>query len=310
MFVAALFLIYKKKTSPSPKSKQMTPEELQSVFVKAVLFYCNVTNSDPVRYFGFDPSQLSPVIGELDFMGSDYYVKEWLLSYTKPTNAMLEALSFLDVLNFYEAAYANPQSVINTQPYEKLTASQIAAMETTELPQDATVTNTTLNRNVRLRGSSWVVGNAQPTTCFHHIGVESNVSFGSGEVRSVPMTVTSKIDADISVNASTGTATFNGENPQELDIQYILSVAPTSAANSGVLQTFVNINENKTSIPSTQTRQSVNWESSSSIYRTPVVVRDVISCSPGDTIALGCFLSSGLAQTLNFYDVSCVIRGI
>lgn len=294
----------------------MTPEELQANYVKAVLFYCGVTNSDPRRFFGFDPSQLSPEIGTLDYITdtSDYYVASWELTadYPLPTNTELQAFSLLDVLVFYQKAYEHPQAVISSQPFAKLTTTEMNDMEIKELRQDCIVTNTTLNRNFRLRGENWVIGDPQPVHTSKHDGIVSNVTFSSGTVRSIPFTaVYGNANSGFTLDTATGVVTYNLPT-KKLKISYVLSVHQHSILTSGVMESFININDEKVAIPSSQNRSSMTWSSTASlsdVNRVNVTIRDIIECNPGDTISLGGFLASGSAQGLDYFDISCEIEG-
>ncbi len=289
----------------------MTPEELQQNFVITVLYYCGVINNDPIRYFGFDPFLLSPDIGVLLYDTNDeLYVAVWNMNYGIPSNATLQDYELLDVLTFYENAYKNPQLIITSQPYAQLTTTEMNNAEISELRQDSIITNTTVNRNYKLRGSSWVIGDPQPVHTSQHIGVV-NVSFNQNQVKSVAYTATEGLNNNFTLNTTTGARTYNGPT-KTLKICYVFSVMQNSLSTSGTLESFVNINGNVTSIPVSQSRSSVSWAAVNSLndaVRLNVTVRDFISCSTGDVITLGAFFSAGNAQTINYYDISCFIEG-
>jgi len=181
----------------------MDPATLNANFIQAVLYYCGVTNSDPNRYRGYDPSGLSPDIGTTDYTQPDLltYVNSWnpSLSYPIPSNETLAIPTLEQVTTFYNEAYAFPSQIMNNQPFAKLAYADIQSMETADLTQDSIVTDTTNHRNLHLSGSTWVQSVATNLT-----GVVTSV----GAVTTIPNgNITNNMLANSAVANLSGTNT-------------------------------------------------------------------------------------------------------
>ena len=281
----------------------MTPEELQTYFVETVLYYLSLYHS--TRYFGQDPYDINPVIGSRYFPDpevNEFAVDAWeMTAYcTKPTNAQLEAFTLSTVLDFYNNCYKNPQLVLNAQPFEKLTQSEIKDLEKANIPSGSIVNNITSAQNEILYNSTW--------TAFPNRSLQTHVrhgtftsAFNATEVKPVTFTCTNKESVNFTLNTTTGVTTYNG-GTQKFKLKFNFSVAANDSATTGQLQSFVNINSETTSIPSTQAKSRTTFIGSS-LGTQFVSVEDVLTLDTDDTVALGGYLASGSAQNIDYFDV-------
>jgi hypothetical protein len=149
--------VYKKKNQRDTK---MDAQTLQNNFVQAVLYYCGVTNSDPNRYFGYDPDSLSPSIGAFIWNNDDPPVFQidattWLLPYPAPTNVDLATPTLSLVTAFYNSAYRFPQQIINSQTFAQMSTVQIAATEVDKIPPGSMVMDVTQHQLQVLANNAW-----------------------------------------------------------------------------------------------------------------------------------------------------------
>ncbi len=320
----------------------MTPEELETVFVQAVLYYCGFTNSDPNRFFdGNDPLELSASIGTMQFNGQDQKeIATWVLAYPSPSNVMLALPDLVDVNAWYNNAYAFPKEVNNQNPFARFSTAQINAMETTEIVTSAIVTNTTLGANFNWNGSTWTTFNSVAVTSkqltgfvqgalsslvatdtilqafqkiapggyvssFHTGILAAPIAFTAGQVKQIPFTVSNHSSNNFTVNTSTGVTTYDGPTNR---VKFTLDISgtPGEILKAGACMIFVNVNNQTSAIPATQKRKAWAWASVASLTGapvTPISLTDTIVMTNGDTFTIGGYLAAGVGQDIIFYDV-------
>jgi hypothetical protein len=280
----------------------MSPEDLQTYFVETVLYYVSLFES--TRYFGQDPYDLSPLIGTRNFPDPEvpvFAVATWeLTSCTMPTNTELEAYALVDVLDFYTNCYKNPQLVLNAQPFQKLTQTEVTELETSYIPSGSIINNTTNTQNEILYNSEWVgFPNRSLQTYVRHGTFTS--AYDASEVKSVPFTCTNKESIGFTLNTATAVTTYNGPT-QKFKLKFIFGIQPNNSASTGELHSFVNINSESTSIPSSQAIVSSTFIGSD-LGRQNICLEDVLTLNTTDTVSLGGYLASGIAQDVDYFNV-------
>ncbi len=280
----------------------MSPEDLQTYFVETVLYYVSLFES--TRYFGQDPYDLSPFIGTRNYPDPEvpiFAVATWeLVSCTMPTNTQLETYTLVDVLDFYNNCYKNPQLVLNAQPFQKFTQTEIDNLEKSNIPSSTIINNTTNSQNEILYDSQWNDFPDKSLQTFIRHGTFTT-SYTSSQVKNVPFTCTNKESIGFTLNTSTAITTYNGPL-QKFKLKFIFGIQPNNSASTGELLSFININLEDTSIPSTQSIVSTIFIGSN-IGRQNLCIEDVLTLDTSDTISLGGYLTSGSSQDVDYFDV-------
>jgi hypothetical protein len=130
-------------------------------------------------------------------------------------------------------------------------------------------------------------------------------TYNGGQVKSVSLTsMTSNILSNFTLNTGTGVLTYTGTPNKLIRINYTFGIAPNAALVAGTIQTFVNVNGQTTAIPAGQRVIRSSWAALSSTTIVPASLTDTFIIHNGDTLTLGGFLSSGITQTVAYYDVS------
>lgn len=212
----------------------MTPAELDSNFIPALLYYCNASG-DTTRYFNADLTQLSPSVGTIAFDDTGTaFVDAWNMVYAKPSNLTLQTPLLSDVLTFFNNAYVNPQLVNNARTFPSFTSSQLNSMETSNIADGAMILNNTTKQVfqfvLRLPYTFDGRGMLRAAT-----STSNPVSFTAATSRVLPL---SGFVSDINTNnifsiSSVGVITYAGVVPRVLTFNFRLNCSlPAAVAHT------------------------------------------------------------------------------
>lgn len=99
----------------------MTREELTNNWAAVILYYCSTLGSAHFRQDLLD-------VCEFSYDGNgDTYITTWFLSapYSEPSIATLQALNLTTSQNYFNYAYLIPDSLVSSQPFIKITQTEI-----------------------------------------------------------------------------------------------------------------------------------------------------------------------------------------
>lgn len=132
----------------------------------------------------------------------------------------------------------------------------------------------------------------------------STVSYNAGQTKTVSFdTITFSENNLVSIDSSTGAATYTGNKQERIKFTYRFSVASASALTAGEMSFFLQVNGSQ---PTNSCVETLAWPALAlaASYRIPVTVSDTFLLNHNDVITIGSTLSSGGTQSVNYYDIT------
>jgi hypothetical protein len=130
----------------------MNRTDLNDNFIPTILYHCFVITG----LFNYNITAID--VGEWGYDEySNLYIVSWfLLNPTQPSIEDLLTYTVSNVTNFYNSYYSLPDDIKNSQPFNRLTQTQIDSIPTAKLVSGYLIYNTTSSYVQIWSGSAWV----------------------------------------------------------------------------------------------------------------------------------------------------------
>lgn len=130
----------------------MIRSELNTLWIQTILYYCFIIGNNAI----FDINGSTVGTWEYD-NNNDLIISTWIPeTITQPTINNLLSYDVEDVTVFYTNYYVNPTYINDSQPFYKMSYSEISAIPSGFVNIGYCVFDTTNNTILKWNGSSWI----------------------------------------------------------------------------------------------------------------------------------------------------------
>lgn len=283
-----------------------TQDQVNAAVYQYILYYMNVTHSDPVLY----PIDLSGVctVGFTEDSPPQVEVKDWAIgAYIAPTNANLIAPSNAIVLSWFSNWYTIPQAISDWQSYQISTAS-LANIRADASMVGFQVYDITSKVQRIWDGTSWVVmstSTSSVSSAWSSDSVTSSFTANTPKVIDITgITQSLNIGSEWTVNTSTGRHTYGGGTARAFRVTINYSNSKLAPLLPQEFTTFISKN-GSTAISGK--RASETFSTTTILDRENHCLSVCMSMAPGDYIQLAGQYTA--TSNINIRDVSYDING-